>query len=184
MTQRKERQILTGVAAASLVLCIAAFGLTMNFYTGDTLWEALFVLFLGLACQCAIRLILTTKLRYDHDRLFVTTMGWFQKNRLDKKLAEKESVRQWADLQSYDPEAFRVEAWDRELIIQHTCTFEIVNEINAVAALLVPLLALLADNKVAALIILLILSLGFCAFAALSAARARHFRFNVKAGRF
>lgn len=184
MTQPKERQILLGVCAGSLVLCIVLFLLTLNLTVGGALWDALFVLFLGLACECGMRLVLTAKINYDHDRLFVTTSGWFQKTQLDKRLFEKEKVRVAGDLQTYDPDAFRVENWSRELVIQHTCTYELLNEINAVAAFLVLFFVLFADNKLPALILLFVLSLAFSAWAVIMAMRARQFRFNIKAGRY
>lgn len=183
MTQKKERHILIGTGAASLGLAAVLFVLTMLAGRLDSVWEPLFVLFLGLGCQCFLRVLLTTGWQYDHDRLFVTTSGWFQKNQLDKAILKRDPVCQWADLTAYDPEAFEVRPGERELVVQHTCTLELANELAAGLAFLPLLIALFADRPVLCLIILLVLSAGFSALAVYMAERARQFRFNVKAGR-
>lgn len=183
MTQQKERQVLLWTGAAAAVLAVGLFVLTFTSAAPNAILEPLFVLALAVACQCAMRLILTTKLQYNHDRLFVTTSGWFQKNALDRKLTESVSVQQWANLQTYDPDAFSVSATGLEKAVQHTCTLELMNEINGVLAFLSLLFLLLADNKPLALIPLLVVSIGFSALAVATAVRARQFRFQVKAGR-
>ena len=183
MTQQTERRVLLGVALTSLVSGAAFFVLTLTVHTLDGVWEPLFLLCLGLLCQCAIRLLLTSRLNYDHDRLFVTTGGWFQKNRFDKWLIRKDPVRKWSDLAAYDPENLEVKPGMRELAIQHTCTLELVNEINAGLTFLSLLMSILADRKVLALLILLGLSILFSLWAVFTAVRARHYRFNIKAGR-
>ncbi|MBQ2437654.1 MAG: hypothetical protein II265_06165, partial [Clostridia bacterium] len=119
MTQEKERQVLLWAGVASLVLAAVLFVLTIVVDMLDNVWEPLFVLMLGLGCQCAIRLFLTAKVKYDHDRLFVTTSGWFQKNRFDKWLIKKDPVMKWADLSDYDTDAFLVVPGQRELTVQH-----------------------------------------------------------------
>ncbi|MBO7681255.1 MAG: hypothetical protein J6T14_07080 [Clostridia bacterium] len=183
MTQHTERLALLWVGAVSLVLTAVFFGLTVFFDELEAVWNVLLVVFLGLLCQCAMRFFLTTGLRYDHDRLFVTTSGWFQKNRLDHRLIRKDPVRQWADLSNYDPVNFTVRAGQRELGIQHTCTLELVNELNAVLAFLPLLIAIPADRKRMTLLVMLALALLFSARAVYMALRARHYRFIIKSGR-
>lgn len=183
MTQRTERLALLWVGAVSLVLTAAFFVLTVLYDELEAVWNVLLVVFLGLFFQCAVRLFLTTGLRYDHDRLFVTTSGWFQKNALDHRLIRKDPVRQWSDLASYDPKNLTVRAGQRELGIQHTCTLELMNELNAVLAFLPLLLAVFADRKLMTFLVLLATALLFSARAAFMALRARHYRFNIKAGR-
>lgn len=183
MTQRTERLVLLWTGAVSLVLTAVFFGLTVFYDELEAVWNVLLVIFLGLFAQCAMRLILTTGLRYDHDRLFVTTSGWFQKNSLDHRLIRKDPVRQWSDLTNYDPNNFTLRPGQRELGIQHTCTLELMNELNAALAFLPLLLALFADRKLMTLLVMLGLSLLFAARAVFMALRARHYRFNIKAGR-
>ena len=166
-----------------LVLAAVLFVLTVVVDALDNVWEPLFVLMLGLGCQCFIRFFLTTNVKYDHDRLFVTTSGWFQKNRFDKWLIKKDPVRKWADLSDYDTDAFLVVPGQRELTVQHTCTLELLSELAAVLAYLPLVLISPADRKVEALLVLLVPAILFSAWAVFSAARARHYRFQVKAGR-
>ena len=59
MTQQRERQILLWSGVAFLVLAAVLFVLTVVVDALDNVWEPLFVLMLGLGCQCAIRLFLT-----------------------------------------------------------------------------------------------------------------------------
>ena len=183
MTQEKERQILLWAGVALLVLAAVLFVLTIVVDMLDNVWEPLFVLMLGLGCQCAIRLFLTAKVKYDHDRLFVTTSGWFQKNKLDKWLIKKDPVMKWADLSDYDTDAFLVVPGQRELTVQHTCTLELLNLLAAVFAYLPLVMIIPADRKVEALLVLLVPAVLFSAWAVFSAVRARHYRFQVKAGR-
>ena len=86
MTQQKETKVLQIAAVAGFLLALLFFVLTLYVADLDPVWEPLFVLSLGVACECAIRLLLTSRLQYDHDKLFVTTSGFFQKNKLDKAL--------------------------------------------------------------------------------------------------
>ena len=183
MTQQRERQVLLWAGVAFLALAVVLFVLTVVVDTLDNVWEPLFVLMLGLGCQCAVRFFLTTNVPYDHDRLFVTTSGWFQKNRFDKWLIKKDPVRKWADLSDYDMDAFLVVPGQRELTVQHTCTLELLYELAAVLAYLPLVLIIPADRKVEALLVLLVPAILFSAWAVFSAARARHYRFQVKAGR-
>ena len=183
MTQRIERQVLLWTGVVSLVLTAVFFGLTVLYDELEALWNVLLVIPLGLLCQCAMRFLLTTGLRYDHDRLFVTTSGWFQKNKLDRRVVRKDPARSWANLANYDPKNFTVRPGQRELGIQHTCTLELVNELNAVLAFLPLLLTIPADRKLLTFLLLLVLSLVFSAWAVFMAVRARHYRFNIKAGR-
>lgn len=183
MTQQRERLVLLWTGVASLVLAAVCFVLTIAFDELDKVWEPLFVLTLGVGCQCTIRLLLTTKLPYDHDHLFVTTSGWFQKNRFDKWLIKKDPVRKWADLSDYDSDAFLVVPGQREVTVQHTCTMELMNLLAAVFAFLPLLMILPADRKIEALIVLLVPGVLFAAWAIFSVVRARHYRFQVKAGR-
>ena len=183
MTQQKEIRILQIAAVVSFLMAVLFFVLTLVRQDPNSIWEPLFVLALGLVAQCAMRLILTSRLRYDHDRLFVTTDGWFQKNKLDKAILKRDPVQKWADLTTYDPEAFQPGPGERELVVQHTCTNELMNEVNAVLAFLPLVLAVAADRKLVALIVLLVLSIAFSALAAVLSERARQFRFLVKAGR-
>lgn len=122
-------------------------------------------------------------MQYDHDRLFVTTSGWFQKNRFDKWLIKKDPVRKWADLSDYDMDAFLVVPGQREVTVQHTCTLELLYELAAFLAYLPLVMIIPADRKVEALLVLLVPAVLFSAWAVFSAARARHYRFQVKAGR-
>lgn len=183
MTQQRERLVLLGAGAASLVLAAVVFLLTVLVDKLDNVWEPVFVLLLGLGCQCFIRLFLTTKVPYDHDRLFVTTSGWFQKNRFDKWLIKKDPVRKWADLSSYDPENFLVKPGMRELTVQNTSTLELFYELAAVLQYLPLLMIIPADRKVEALLVLLVPAVLFSAWDVFSALRTRHYRFQVKAGR-
>lgn len=183
MTQSKERQVLTGTGAASLVSAILFFVLTVAVSRFDNLWEPLFLLSLGLACQCGIRLLLTTCWNYDHDRLFVTTRGWFQKNRLDKAILKRDPVCKWADLTEVDPENFVVRPGERELVVQHTCTMELANILNAVLAFLPLVMLLFADRIIMSLILFLLLGVVFSGWSIYNVMRARQFRFQVKAGR-
>lgn len=184
MTQSKERQVLIWTGAASLVLTIVLFALTVALGRLDSVFEPFFLFFLGLGCQCAIRLFLTTRWNYDHDRLFVTTSGWFQKGKLDKAILKRDPVCKWADLTGYDPENFTVRPGERELIVQHTCTLELANLLNAVLAFLPLLMLIFADRVILCLIILLVLGLAFSAWSLYTVMRARQFRFQVKAGRY
>lgn len=183
MTQQRERLVLLWAGVASLVLAAVFYVLTVTVDALDKVWEPLFVFALGLGCQCTIRLLLTTKLPYDHDHLFVTTSGWFQKNRFDKWLIKKDPVRKWADLSDYDMDAFLVVPGQRDKTVQHTCTLELMNLLAAVLAFLPLLMILPADRKVEALIVLLVPGVLFAAWAVFSVVRARHYRFQVKAGR-
>ncbi len=183
MTQQKERQVLMRTGVASFALAVLFFVLTIAFGGFSWVWGALFTLVLGLASECGIRLLLTTKLPYDHSRLFVTTSGFFQKNRFDKWLIQKDPLRRWADLSDYDSDAFSVVSGQRELTVQHTCTLEVMNLLAAVLSYLPLLFIIPADRKGVAFVILLVLSILFSIWAAFSAARARHYRFQVKAGR-
>lgn len=183
MTQSKERQVLTLAGVASLVLAILFFVLTVAVSRFDNLWEPLFLLSLGLACQCGIRLLLTTRWNYDHDRLFVTTSGWFQKNKLDKAILKRDPVCKWADLTGVDPENFQVRPGERELVVQHTCTLELVNLLNAVFAFLPLVMLVFADRVVLSLVLFLVPGLAFAAWSIYNVMRARQFRFQVKAGR-
>lgn len=183
MTQQKETKVLQIGAVAGFLLALLFFVLTLYVADLDPVWEPLFVLSLAVACQCVIRLLLTTRLQYDHDHLFVTTSGYFQKNRLDKALQKRDSVQKWADLRSYDPEHYEVKPGERELVIQYTCTAEVLSELNAVLAFLPMLLLVFAERKLPALIILLVVCVVFCALTVFAAMRARQFRFQVKSGR-
>lgn len=183
MTQKKERQVLLWTGVASLALAVLLFVLTIAFDRLSLLWSVLFTLLLGLVAECGIRLLLTTKIPYDHSKLFVTTSGFFQKNRFDKWLIQKNPLRRWADLSNYNPEAFKVLPGQRELTVQHTCTLEVVNLLAAVLSYLPLVFLIPADRKGMTLVILLVLSILFSIWAAFSAARARHYRFQVKAGR-
>ena len=183
MTQQRERQVLLWAGVAFLALAVVLFVLTVVVDALDNVWEPLFVLALGLGCQCFIRFFLTTNVQYDHDRLFVTTSGWFQKNKLDKWLIKKDPVMKWADLSDYDTDAFLVVPGQRELTVQHTCTLELLNLLAAVFAYLPLVMIIPADRKVEALLVLLVPAVLFSAWAVFSAVRARHYRFQVKAGR-
>ncbi|MBQ8063754.1 MAG: hypothetical protein IJ547_06675 [Clostridia bacterium] len=184
MTQSKERQVLIWTGVASLVLTIVFFALTVALGRLDRVLEPFFLFFLGLGCQCGIRLLLTTRWNYDHDRLFVTTSGWFQKNKLDKAVLKRDPVCRWADLTGFDPENFGVRPGERELVVQHTCTLEIINSLNAVLAFLPLLMLLTADHILLSLVIFLLLGLAFSAWSLYTVMRARQFRFQVKAGRY
>ncbi len=183
MTQQKETKALWIAAAAAILLAVLFLVLTLTLPDLDTVWGPLFVFSLAVALQCGIRLLLMFRVNYDHDRLFVTTSGFFQKNKLDKAMLKRDPVQKWADLRSYDPENFEVKPGERELVIQHTCTNELLNELNAVLAFLPMLLLIFAEQKLPALIVLLVLCVACCALAAIAAERARQFRFQVKSGR-
>ena len=172
MTQQRERQVLLWAGVAFLALAVVLFVLTVVVDALDNVWEPLFVLALGLGCQCFIRFFLTTNVQYDHDRLFVTTSGWFQKNRFDKWLIKKDPVRKWADLSDYDMDAFLVVPGQREVTVQHTCTLELLYELAAFLAYLPLVMIIPADRKVEALLVLLVPAVLFSAWAVLKAGRA------------
>ena len=69
------------------------------------------------------------------------------------------------------------------MTVQHTCTLELLYELAAFLAYLPLVMIIPADRKVEALLVLLVPAVLFSAWAVFSAARARHYRFQVKAGR-
>lgn len=183
MTEEKERKVLLWTSVGTLVLAVVFFALTAALGALDKILEPLFLIALGIACECGIRYLMMTKVPYDNDHTFVTTSGWYQKNRFDKWLIQKDPVRRWADLSKYNPDVFAVVPGQRETTVQRTCTLERMNLVAAVLAFL-PLLTILpSGRKATVLIVMLILGVLFCAWDLFSAVRARHYRFQVKAGR-
>ena len=183
MTQEREKRILQWGTIAAVALAAVFFVLTFLVYEMDKVWEPFFVLFLGLAAEFGMRLILLFRVPYDNERRFVTNSGWFQKNALDKWMLSHPSNLWREDMQHYDPEAFSLAANAGDTAVQHTCVYELLCELNAVFSFLPLVFLAMADNKLVSLAVLLVICLVFCAYSVCMAARARMFRFHIKAGR-